>query len=60
MEKRINMVGMILLALTFCIPVLQAQVVIPFAEGVKAKKEVPLSTVASSVKYIPLETSGRL
>lgn len=57
MEKRINMVGMILLALTFCIPVLQAQVVIPFAEGVKAKKEIPLSTVASSVKYIPLETT---
>lgn len=57
MEKRINMVGMILLAFTFCIPVLQAQVVIPFAEGVKAKKEIPLSTVASSVKYIPLETT---
>lgn len=36
---------------------LTAQVTIPFAEGVADEKEVKLSTIASDVKYIPLETT---
>lgn len=36
---------------------LSAQIVIPFARGVEEKKEIPLSRIASGVKYIPLETT---
>lgn len=49
------------IALLFLLPVtcslLRAQTTIPFAKGVEEKKEIKLSTIASHIKYIPLETT---
>lgn len=46
----------LLFCLTFYSPAV-AQKKIAFAEGVANRKEVKLSTIASGVKYIPLETT---
>ena len=49
-------ISLILFLLVNCL-LSQAQTIIPFAKGVETKQEIPLSRIAASVKYIPLETT---
>lgn len=55
MNKLITWTVVLLFAATVNLPI-SAQKVIPFADGASVEKEVLLSTIASSVDYIPLET----
>lgn len=57
MGKSIRITGVWLLVLAFYMP-LMAQKNIAFADGVNKQKEIKLSEIASSVKYIPLETTA--
>lgn len=57
MKKDNRMAGIMLFVWLLCLSA-TAQTKIPFAQGISNKKEIRLSEVASSVRYIPLETTA--